>query len=225
MWFTSIKGGQRPNEVQSEVVVDRFASNLWLWSEFLAWKSCEVPLCSLGGTYGPEVADSAPTGVNFGCDSCFHVSWCVRGFGNMGDLNCCSCCLPGLHPTGFLILFSHFYKLCEFFFVYLFTEWLLKRLDVSAKGGAFVSLEVGYNLQLPQQRICHFTSKEKPWVYDRVSCLWIIGMHLSTRHIRDVRRDCVKSSHLNKKSYFEGSWVPLTTCRAVSARAVEPFLM
>lgn len=50
MWFTSIKGGQRPNVVQSEAEVDRFASHLWLWNEFLAEKSCEVPLCSLGGT-------------------------------------------------------------------------------------------------------------------------------------------------------------------------------
>lgn len=100
----------------------------------------------------PKVADSAPTGVNLGSVGCFDV--CGR----------CFCCLPGLHPTRFLILFTHFDKLCEFF---LFTDWLLKSLDVSARGGALFHLSL--------DTFCRYLCKEYATVHPKKSFKFVKG--------------------------------------------------
>lgn len=67
--------------------------------------------------------------------------------------------------------------------------------------------------------LCHLVSQCNQ------CCLWLTGKLLSSRHIREVRQDCVKSSRLNKKSYFGGNRVLLTACRAVPVLAVAPLLM
>lgn len=161
IWLMSIKGGQRPNEVQSEAAVDHFASHLWLRSEVPAEKR------------------GARSSVFFGCHPAAH-RWPklhpeVWIWGVLDALMCLGVCvwecggsellelLSTLSSSNWILVsVSHFDQLCEFFFVYLFPCWLLKSLDVSnGQTRNFISFEFWYILQIPQRRICHSISKEK----------------------------------------------------------------